>query len=203
MGRRHPQHVFMPGKFVFPGGRIEPGDHHMPARAALHPRVEAALNARVPRTAKSRARALALAAIRETFEETGMLIGTREHGAPERAPPGPWSAFREHGVLPDLGAIVLVARAITPPRLRRRFDTRFFAVDRNAIAAEVNGVVGPQAELVELVWVTLEEALQLDLSTITQVVLKDLRSRLDDGFAPDLPVPFYHERRGKLFRALL
>ncbi len=203
MGRRHPGHVFMAGKFVFPGGRIEAGDRRMTTIGALHPRAEAALNTRVARPSVHRARALALAAIRETFEETGLLLGKKPDGPPERIPDGPWSAFREHGVVPDLGALHLVARAITPPRRARRFDTRFFAVDRSAIAGEVDGVVGPDAELIELVWVTLAEAPALDLPTITQVILEELQDRLDNGFSPDLPIPFYYERRGRFVRELL
>lgn len=203
MGRRHPGHVFMPGKFVFPGGRIEAGDRSMTAAGALHPRADAALNARVSRPSLQRGRALALAAIRETFEETGLLLGTCDYGPPERVPDGTWSAFRQHGVFPDLEALHLVARAITPPCRPKRFDTRFFAIDRDAIAAEVEGATGPESELIELVWVTLAEAPNLDLPTITQVILEELQDRLAAGFSQDLPIPFYYERRGRFVRELL
>jgi 8-oxo-dGTP pyrophosphatase MutT (NUDIX family) len=203
MGRRHPGHRFMPGKFVFPGGRIERGDRSMPAYGALHPRAEAALMARVQRPTALRGRALALAAIRETFEETGLLLGTKEHGAPGAAPDGPWGAFRERGVFPDLYALQLVARAITPPRRPKRFDTRFFAIDRELVADELPGVVGPDSELIELAWVSLAEAKALELPTITTVVLDELQNRLAQGFAHELPVPFYHERRRQFVRELL
>jgi 8-oxo-dGTP pyrophosphatase MutT (NUDIX family) len=175
----------------------------MVAAGSLHPRAEAVLNARVPRRSEQRGRALALAAIRETLEETGLLLGTREHGPPERVPDGTWAAFREHGVFPDLDALHLVARAITPPGRPRRFDTRFFAIDRGAIAAEVPGATGPDSELIELAWVTLAEAPRLGLPTITQVVLEELQERLGAGFSQDLPIPFYHERRGRSVRELL
>lgn len=203
MGRRHPGHVFMPGMFVFPGGRIDTGDRRMPAAGALRPRAEAALNARTTRPSRQRGRALALAAIRETFEETGLLLGTREHGPPRRAPEGTWAAFSEHGVVPDLGALHLVARAITPPGRPRRFDTRFFAVDRDAVVEEVKGVTGPTSELVELVWVTLDQAPDLSCAAITQVILEELRDRLAAGFSQELPIPFYYERRGRFVRELL
>ena len=49
MGRRHEGHKFMPGKFVFPGGRVEPEDRRMAAAGALDPYVEDKLNARVQR----------------------------------------------------------------------------------------------------------------------------------------------------------
>ena len=203
LGRRHPGHAFMPGKFVFPGGRIEAGDRRMVAAGTLHPRAEIALNARVPKPSPQRGRALALAAIRETFEETGLLLGTAAYGPPDGVPEGPWSVFREHGVFPDLEAMHLVARAITPPNRPRRFDTRFFAIDRTAVAADVGGVIGPDAELIEFAWVTLANANKLDLPTITQVILEELEDRLKAGFAHELPVPFYYERRGRFVRELL
>jgi 8-oxo-dGTP pyrophosphatase MutT (NUDIX family) len=203
MGRRHPGHKFMPGKFVFPGGRIEPGDRSMSVAGALNARAEQALMARVQRPSSQRSRALALAAIRETFEETGLLVGTKEHGAPDTVPAGPWTAFRERSVFPDLEALQVVARAITPPHRPKRFDTRFFAVDRAVIVDEVSGVVGPDSELIELTWVTLGEAKLLELPIITLTILEELEHRLAEGFGPELPVPFYHERRGKFVRELL
>jgi 8-oxo-dGTP pyrophosphatase MutT (NUDIX family) len=203
MGRRHSGHKFMPGKFVFPGGRIERGDRSMQIAGALHARAEQALMARVRRPSADRGRALALAAIRETTEETGLMIGTKEYGAPSRTPDGSWALFRERGIYPNLEALQFVARAITPPRRLKRFDTRFFAVDRQAIADEVEGVVGPDAELVELAWVSPEEARELDLPTITRAILEELEHRLARGMAHELPVPFYYEQRGRFVRELL
>lgn len=203
MGRRHHGHKFMPGKFVFPGGRIEPGDRAMPVAGALHPRAEEALIARTVRPSVQRGRALALAAIRETFEETGLLLGTKEHGAPDPVPSGPWESFRERGVFPDLEALQLVARAITPPRRPKRFDTRFFAIDREFVADEVPGLVGPESELIEIAWVTLAEARKLDLPTITLTVLDELEARIAAGYAPELPIPFYSMRNKRFVRELL
>ncbi len=203
MGRRHPGHKFMPGKFVFPGGRIEAGDRAMTVAGALHGRAEQALLARTTRPSPSRGRALALAAIRETFEETGLLLGTKEHGAPTSSPEGPWRSFAERGVFPDLESLQFVARAITPPRRPKRFDTRFFAVDRTAIADEIGDVVGPDSELVELTWTTIADARVLDLPVITLTILEDLEERIAAGFAHELPVPFYYERQGRFVRELL
>lgn len=203
MGRRNPVLRFMPGKFVFPGGSIDPGDRRMPAFGVLADRVEAALAARVPRPSPMRGRALAMAAIREAYEEAGLLLGTREHGPPAGRPHGSWAAFREGGVLPALGDMHFVARAITPPGRPRRFDTRFFAVDREAIAAEAEGMVGPDKELVETAWVSLGEARRLELPDITKVILDELDDRIARGFAHDLPVPHYHVKRGRFVRELL
>lgn len=201
MGRRNPSLRFMPGKFVFPGGSIDPQDRRMPAFGTLADRVEAALAARV--VGPSRGRALAMAAIREAYEETGLLLGTRAHGPPEGVVDGPWAAFRDHGVLPALEEMHFIARAITPPRRPRRFDTRFFAVDRDAIALEVGGTVGPDKELVETAWVTLKEARGLDLPHITQAIVDELDHRIQSGFAHDLPVPFYVVRHGRFVRDVL
>lgn len=203
MGRRHHGHKFMPGKFVFPGGRIELGDRHMPIAGDLNGRVLAALQARVTRPPRHLGRALALAALRETFEETGYLIGTRREAPLSGTPAGPWEAFRDGGVVPDLGPLHFVARAITPPRRPKRFDTRFFAVDRECIVDQVPGVVGPEAELVETTWVDLDEAQRLELPSITKVILEELERRLEGGFGHELPVPFYYERRLKFQRELI
>lgn len=202
MGRRHAGHAFMPGKFVFPGGRIDRGDRTMPATGALDPRVEAALAARVVRPSARRGRALALAAIRETYEETGLLLGARQ-AAPAPVPDGSWAAFRDYGVTPDLSALRFIGRAITPPGRPRRFDTRFFAVERSLIAAEAEGITGPECELDELVWVSLADARRLDLPRITHVMLEELEHRLANGFAHELPVPFYHYRHNRFVRELL
>jgi 8-oxo-dGTP pyrophosphatase MutT (NUDIX family) len=195
MGKRHEGHKFMPGKFVFPGGRIEDGDRKMNVGGALSEIVESRLMARVQRPSLSRARALALAAIRETFEETGLLIGIKEFGAPASAPPGAWSDYAAHGVFPALDRLHFIARAITPPRRPKRFDTRFFAVDAAEIAHRVEGVVGPDTELVQLVWTPISAAADLDLPAITRTILKELQARIAQGFSERLPVPFYYERR--------
>ena len=200
MGKRHEGHKFMPGKFVFPGGRIEPGDRRMLAAGMLDDRTDAALSARVVRPTSSRNRALALAAIRETYEETGVMLGSADYGAPEIEIDGPWGAFVAAGVFPELDMLQFVARAITPPRRPKRFDTRFFAVDREMAAREEPGFVGPDSELTELVWVPLSQARDLDLPTITHVVLDELDIRLEAGFEPMLPVPFYYEKRGAFVR---
>jgi 8-oxo-dGTP pyrophosphatase MutT (NUDIX family) len=200
LGRRHGGAKFMPDKFVFPGGRVEKSDRLLAIASALHPAVENCLQRRVQRPSAAKARALALAAIRETFEETGLLIG-RHHEAPP-TPGGP-DPFAETGIYPDLAALQFVARAITPPRRPRRFDTRFFAADAGAIAHRVEDVIGPDAELVELVWLPITDAQHLDMPTITRVVLEELQARIAAGYEPELPVPFYRMMRRKFVREVL
>ena len=201
MGKRHHGHVFLPGRFVFPGGAVDPCDRQMPVGAELDPRAEAKLMKQVKRPSAAKARALALTAIRETFEETGLLIGRKSDEAP-KVPPGPWSAFAEHHVVPVLAGIHFIARAITPPGRSRRYDTRFFTADASAIAHRIEGVTGPDAELVELVWVPLDETKRLELMAITEMVLETLHEQIKAGFSHDLPVPFYrmlHKKRQREF----
>jgi 8-oxo-dGTP pyrophosphatase MutT (NUDIX family) len=203
MGRRHPGHKFMPGKFVFPGGRIEASDRRMAACGALNGICEARLMNRVQRPTLSRARALALSAIRETFEETGLMFGQIGLGRPDAPAGSTWESFARHGVFPDLETVTLIARAITPPGRPKRFDTRFFLVDSAQVAHRIEGVVGPDSELVEIVSVTFPEAIGLDLPTITRTVLADLQARIAGNLAPHLPVPFYYEARGAYRRDTL
>jgi 8-oxo-dGTP pyrophosphatase MutT (NUDIX family) len=201
MGRRHSGHRFLPDKFVFPGGRLESGDRYVPVAGELDSRAEARLLARLRRPSRSKARALAVAAVREAFEETGLLLG-KKTSEPLQLPAA-WAAFAAAGVQPDIGPLHFIARAITPPRRPRRFDTRFFSVDAELIADRLDGVVGPDAELVELTWVPISEAKGLDLPTITQVVLIDLEVRLSAGFGHELPVPYYRMLNRRFHRELL
>jgi 8-oxo-dGTP pyrophosphatase MutT (NUDIX family) len=157
---------------------------------------------RLQRPSAAKARAFALAAIRETFEETGLLLGVRER-VTAKVPCGPWTAFAEADILPDLGALHFIGRAITPPGRPRRFDARFFTMDASAIAHRIEGVTGPDAELVELVWMPLADAKALDMPAVTGVMMEELDARIADGFGHDLPVPFYSMPRGRFRREML
>jgi 8-oxo-dGTP pyrophosphatase MutT (NUDIX family) len=202
LGRRHTSHKFLPGKFVFPGGRIEPLDAEMPAAGELHPDMQRKLLERVAQPTPQFARGLPLTAVRETAEETGLLLGVK--AAPPPAVPGAiWADFAKAGVVPDLGQVYFIARAITPPGRPKRYDTRFFTADASSVAHEITGLVGPDSELVELTWVPIEEAAQLDMPTITGVVLEELSARVENGMGHDLPVPFYFMQEQRFYRELL
>ena len=202
LGRRHRDHKFMPDKFVFPGGRIEAQDRTMTAASELHPDAQAKLMVRVNEPSQELARAFALAAIRETCEETGLLLGVKKDDAP--AVPGDiWGEFAKARVFPDLANIHFIARAITPPRRPRRFDSRFFTADASAIAHRIDGVVGPDSELVELAWVPVAEATKLDMPTITGIVLEELAARVAAGMGHGLPVPMYFMLDNVFHRELL
>ena len=96
-----------------------------------------------------------------------------------------------------------IARAITPPKRPKRFDTRFFTADATLIAHTIEGVVGENTELVELVWIPIGDAKQLDIPPITGVILEELAARVAAGMAHSLPVPFYYMKDQKFQRELL
>ena len=104
LGRRHASHKFLPGRFVFPGGRVERDDARLPFATPLNPEVEARLLKRVNRPTPAKARAFALAAIRETFEETGLMIGRRDEAraAASGAAASKPTLFDDAQVYPDL-----------------------------------------------------------------------------------------------------
>ncbi len=199
LGRRHSAVAFLPGKYVFPGGRLEADDRLMPALGALSA-------ASLEKLALRRGRgcpgphAFALAAIRETFEETGLLLGARSDGPRLAVIPAAWQTFAEHGFAPNLAPLRFIARAITPPGLPRRFDTSFFSVDVREVAHRVDGCVTQDTELVELLWLSLSDAAKLDIPRITAMILRELAARIAADFAEHLPVPFFYERKRRWIR---
>jgi 8-oxo-dGTP pyrophosphatase MutT (NUDIX family) len=203
MGKRHAGHRFMPGKFVFPGGRVDKTDNRVPVAAPMPKALEANLLKGSPKINASRARALTIAAIREACEETGLCLGRKGNGAVPSLQ-GPWKPFSEAGLLPDPSGLFLIARAITPPGRVRRFDTRFFTADASAIAHRVEGVIHADAELVELVWVEIGSKPLADLHPMTRNVLNELEQRLATGpLSHDAPVPFFHFYGGKMQKDVL
>lgn len=194
MGQRHHGLKFMPGKFVFPGGRVEPKDYLATVGCAM-PKATAEKLLRAVRGPlhRQRAYALAHAALRETQEETGIVIGS---GALDVA------TALKGGVLPDFSGFSFLARAITPPFRTRRFDTRFFVVTADRITGARPIVDG---EFVAIEWFTIPQALKQDLPDITRVILHDLMARLNGGGLgdPEAAVPFYFVRGACFHRKLL
>ncbi|HMQ56977.1 MAG TPA: NUDIX domain-containing protein [Rhizobiaceae bacterium] len=201
MGKRHMRHAFMPGKFVFPGGRADKHDGDIAAASELRETDTARLRAGMgAKPSNRRARALAVCAIRETHEETGLLIGA----AGERTPSHPdWTDFAGRGLAPALAPLRYVARAVTPPGRTRRFDTRFFAAMADSIAHSLPEF--PSGELESLQWLTFDEALAIEAPPITHTVIALVRDRLasDPKLEGDMPVPGYFMRHGKFVRDMV
>jgi 8-oxo-dGTP pyrophosphatase MutT (NUDIX family) len=203
VGRRHDKVVFMPGKFVFPGGRVDKSDHRVPVAASIPNELEQNLLKGSPKINAARAKSLAVTAIREACEETGLCLGRKTEGAAPKLD-GAWKPFADAGLLPDPSGLFLIARAITPPGRIKRFDTRFFTADASAITHRVEGVIHPDAELVELVWVEIGSKPLADLHPMTKNVLGELERRLATGpLRHDAPVPFFHFYAGKMHRDVL
>ena len=173
MGRRSAAHAFMPEVYVFPGGRVDAADRRCRTRGALREADEARLLAHTHRPSPARARAMAVAALREAREETGMAIGALEGDT----------------LVPHLTPLRYVARAITPPGRSRRFDARFFACRRSDIGDEGKPTTD---ELEDVRWVPLAGARDaVPLARITAVIIDEMLDRLgrDPDLAADLPVP--------------
>ena len=164
MGERHRAHKFLPHRYVFPGGRVDSGDARVRAGSEMAPAVAAQL-ARTTRN--GRARSIAIAAIRETFEETGLIIGA-DDPLPHRPPPSGWDRFFEAGFAPGLDRLDYIARAITPVFRPMRFDARFFMVEAGGVVGDLQG----SGELENLDWIPIKETQNFELALVTQNILK-------------------------------
>ena len=182
MGQRGKSAAFMPDKFVFPGGAVDAAD----AEVALPAPVGVPCRRRLAEhNTGASPEALATAAIRELWEETGLRLGR----------PGPWSApehwrdFAASGLAPDATALRFFFRAVTPPGRPRRFDARFFLADAAAVADDPDDFSRAEDELSHLHWVPLGEVRALNLPFITRIVLGELQAHLPQMDAPK-GVPF-------------
>lgn len=182
MGQRGTAAAFMPGKFVFPGGAVDPNDADVPV---IPP--DALNTTRLSEESTLAPGTLAAAAIRELWEETGQILGTR--GAWTSAPQG-WRGFAASGHLPNGAALEFFFRAVTPKGRTRRFDARFFLASAGDLVTDPDDFRNAEDELAHLQWVPLSDARKFDLPFITQVVLAELVTRIkrDD---PPSSVPFF------------
>ncbi|MFC7703076.1 NUDIX domain-containing protein [Plastorhodobacter daqingensis] len=180
MGQRGASAAFMPSKFVFPGGAVDAAD----ARVPLADQLPAPCAARLSEGGCS-ATALAVAAIRELAEETGLLLA--QPGAWPDAPPG-WEAFAAAGLRPSAAALRFFFRAITPPGRSRRFDARFFLARAEDVAGDADDFSRACDELSSLQWIPLQIVRQFDLPFITEVVLAEVGEiLLAGGRIPSVP----------------
>lgn len=190
MGRRPANHVFMAGVYVFPGGRVDRTDARVRTADELRPGIARRL---AKSCALSRARALAVAAIRELYEEAGLMLGTPIENPPRRISPSPtWRAFAEASLAPSLAPMEYVARAITPPGYARRFHARFFLADARHVHGELSG----DGELSDLCWVSLSRARDLPIARITGAILDEVKQRFADRNRGRRSIPVFKWRDG-------
>jgi 8-oxo-dGTP pyrophosphatase MutT (NUDIX family) len=204
MLRRVAAMKFAPGAYVFPGGSVDPADSD--PEIGWHGPDPAEFGARLGASAEM-ARALVCAAVRETFEESGVLFAGPHGGGPLAAPSGPsWEADREalaagavtlaellsrRGLVLRADLLVPWARWITPEGEPRRFDARFFA------AALPAGQVatGHAAESDHIAWLRPADAIaaaragEISLFPPTAATLNDFAAADKDGVAAILGRP--------------
>lgn len=181
MGQRSSRARFVPGSFVFPGGRLDSHDREAkPATPLAAPVARMGLRGNA-----AKARALAMAAVRETFEETGLLLAA--DGDVGDADDDTWREMRALGKAPDLSRLTYLARAITSPYSPIRFHARFFM----AMYRPADGGIGGSGELSDLQWIPSARAEEYDLLDVTHFMLGEVRRRLADPDAETVPLFAY------------
>mgnify|MGYP000853312087 CR=1 FL=1 len=187
MGERSSGHVFFPHHYVFPGGRVDRADGYVKPATELRQDV---LERLTQACTERRAQALAMAAVRETFEEAGLIIG-KPHPSPQRAPKG-WEDFFATGNTPCLENLSFIYRAVTPPGRPRRFNARFFVVDADHVQGDMDRDDQGDGELLKLKWFTFADAYELKIRPITAHALKEIEARIASGnlHDPKRPVPW-------------
>ena len=181
MGQRSRQAKFVPGSFVFPGGRLDAHDWEAePATPLSAPAAKMGLRGKA-----AKATALGMAAVRETFEETGLLLAA--DGDVGDADDETWREMRALGRAPDLSRLTYIARAITSPYSPIRFHARFFM----AIYRMEDGDLGGSGELSDLQWIPLTRAADYAILDVTQFMLGEVRRRLDQPDADTVPLFAY------------
>ncbi|MFT3724369.1 MAG: NUDIX hydrolase [Hyphomonadaceae bacterium] len=171
MGCRSAGHDFMPDKYVFPGGRVDEEDASAPALTELSEEVDTTLRIGAQRAT----RAFPLTAVREVFEETGLIVGRKASGL--AGVPATWSDYYAQGAAPSLANFHFVGRAITPPMRHKRFDARFFMADASDALIDDRPPIDGR-ELNDLRWFTLAEVANLDLPNVTRFVISEVEARL-------------------------
>ena len=161
MVKRHHQIDFASGALVFPGGKSHEGDHDpLWSGRLLH-----------AEDFDAEQRYLRIAAIREVFEEAGVLLGRRRDGSPiggeacpievrlavDRGQTAFLDVVRDLDAVLDLAALTIFARWITPPLTPKRFDTWFYV----AHAPEDQVAACDGRETVDAEWIEPREALRL------------------------------------------
>lgn len=194
VGQRGKNAAFMPNKFVFPGGAVDPNDsdvrlRYQPAQLCL-----SRLNLRCQNNLTEE---LLTCAVREVWEETGLRLARKSDNELIKLPTD-WGNFSDGELFPSAAGLVFMFRAITPPGRPRRFDARFFLadLDRIDLATEPDDFSHASDELAHLHWTTLAEVCRLDLPTITRRVIARVNDLLMDTSSPD-KVPFSFTKDGK------
>jgi len=176
MGQRGSKAVFMPDKYVFPGGAVDPEDEVGQLSLNVSSETETLL---AFETANVTPMALINAAVRELWEETGLKLGKSSESA-----------------------MTFFFRAITPEGRPRRFDARFFLVDAAEVIGDPDDFSQASDELSNIGWIDFSYVKTLSLPFITEVVLAELETVIKTEKTP-VSVPFFsHDKFGSSFRQI-
>lgn len=176
MGKRAPKNRFMPDIYVFPGGGVSNEDRFSKPTSLLRASQHQALS---NTTREISPLTLATTAVRETFEETGLLLGQLHEGR----------------IKPDLKHLQYIARAITPSYQRTRYHARFFLSRKNHFSGQVKG----NGELLDLRWVSIKQALKLPIVDVTEFVLYEVQKILR-GAKQIPPLIYYRNLKPRVRR---
>lgn len=185
MGQRGAKAAFMPNKFVFPGGAMDPQDSMVPLASPLPAPCAKRLEIE---SAPNLASGLFAAAIRELWEETGLILGAK--GDWNNQVPEDWMEFADRGLVPDASGLCYFFRAITPPGRPRRFDARFFLGNATSLLGDPDDFSAASDELSFLQWIPISDVRNYNLPFITEVVLAEVKSALPN-MAAAASVPFF------------
>lgn len=168
MGRRSRRAAFVPDFFVFPGGRVDPHDYAIRSATPLD---LGAVKRMGVRGNSSLAEALAITAVRETFEETGLLLaGSGDIGDVANAE---WAYWKASGLAPQLDRLTYFGRAITSPISPIRFHARFFIARAETLQGELAG----SGELRELGFYPVSDVLaHMPIVDVTEFMLNRVTS---------------------------
>jgi 8-oxo-dGTP pyrophosphatase MutT (NUDIX family) len=190
VGRRPPKARFLPGRYVFPGGSVEPDDSRAGSASELNSEL---VDLMAVGGNLMQARGLAMAAVRETFEETGLLLA--EPGDVGAARSASWAAMGADGLAPALHRLGYVGRAITPVPSPIRFHARFFVAD----AQYTSGVLGGDSELEDLHWCTVNELARLPTIEVQSFMLTHAIATLTSNQVETEGKPLFTQRAGQRY----
>ena len=189
MMRRNPRSAFVPGAHVFPGGKVDPGDGDPAVLVGATGPDDAVADACLGRTG---ARRFWVAAVREAFEETGVLLARRVDGStfvPDVRERTALAAARtavlagdvtlvsvlaDLGLVLDLHGLVPIAHWITPEASDRRYDTWFFV----ALSPAGHDPVHADGEMVESDWSAPDEVLRRARARRVELIYPTVRTLL-------------------------
>ena len=181
MGKRQSRASFAPGVYVFPGGTLERADNK------LRPPIPFKIDG-LAHGATLRIHGLAHAAIRETWEETGLLLGQKGELGKTSHPT--WEQCRLERMVPTPHHLSYLARAITSTASRTRFHARFFVAPLDLFC----GSLIDNGELLDLRWIQLAGQVNLPMWGVTEFILEELQ-RFFKGTRTGTPLMSYRQNR--------